>query len=68
VGLGRGPMQFADLTTLQPRGGGSHFTGSSSTSASTSEVCLQHAASVCRKVWRRIVMMMMVMMMIWSQN
>lgn len=38
VGLGRGPMQFADLTTLQPRGGGSHCTGSSSSSASTSEV------------------------------
>ncbi len=40
VGLGRGPMQFADLTTLQPRGGGSHCTrsSSSSTSASTSEV------------------------------
>ncbi len=41
VGLGRGPMQFADLTTLQPRGGGSHCTGSSSsstTSASTSQV------------------------------
>ncbi|CAM6049792.1 unnamed protein product [Sphagnum compactum] len=40
VGLGRGPMQFADLTTLQPRGGGSHCTGSSSssTSASTIEV------------------------------
>ncbi len=41
VGLGRGPTQFADLTTLQPRGGGSHCTGSSSsssTSASTSEV------------------------------
>ncbi len=38
VGLGRGPMQFADLTTLQPRGGGSHCTGSSSTSASTREV------------------------------
>lgn len=38
VGLGRGPMQFADLTTLQPPGGGSHCTGSSSSSASTSEV------------------------------
>ncbi|CAK9219995.1 unnamed protein product [Sphagnum troendelagicum] len=38
VGLGRGPMQFADLTTLQPPGGGSHCTGSSSSSASTNEV------------------------------
>lgn len=36
VGLGRGPMQSADLTTLQPRGGGSHCTGSSSSSSSTS--------------------------------